>query len=154
MTDNHETWMRAALVEARKAYQKGEVPVGAVVVHDNNIIGKGHNLVESIQDPSAHAEMLAITTAANTLASWRLGNSTLYVTLEPCMMCAGAILLSRVSTVVFGAYDPRYGACGSKLQIAQNEALDIQADIIGGVLQDECSTLIKDFFRELRQPSA
>ncbi len=153
MRDNHETWMREALVEARRAYQKGEVPVGAVVVHDNTIIGKGHNLVESIQDPSAHAEMLAITTAANTLASWRLDNSTLYVTLEPCMMCAGAILLSRVSTVVFGAYDPRYGACGSKLQIAQNDALDIQTDIIGGVLLDECSRLIKDFFRELRQPS-
>ncbi len=151
MTDNHETWMRVALEEARKAFNKGEVPVGAVVVYDDEIIGKGHNLVESIQDPSAHAEMLALTTAANTLASWRLDDSTLYVTLEPCMMCAGAILLSRVSTVVFGAYDPRYGACGSKLQITQNESLDVQARVIGGILEEECGALIKDFFRQLRQ---
>ncbi len=153
MMDIHTTWMRVALEQARKAFKKGEVPVGAVVVHDGDIIGKGHNLIESIQDPSAHAEMLAITTAANTLASWRLDNSTLYVTLEPCMMCAGAILLSRVSTVVFGAYDPRYGSCGSRLQILQNEKLDIQAEIIGGVLEDECSDLIKDFFRQIRQRS-
>ena len=153
MVDDHTSWMRVALEEARKAYKKDEVPVGAVVVHEGRIIGKGHNLVETIQDPSAHAEMLAITAAANTLASWRLDDSILYVTLEPCMMCAGAILLSRVSTVVFGASDPRYGACGSKLQIVDSEALDVRADIIGGVVQEECSSLVKDFFKNLRQRS-
>ena len=153
MADDHTSWMQAALEEARKAYDKDEVPVGAVVVHDGQIIGRGHNLVESIQDPSAHAEMLAITAAANTLASWRLDDSILYVTLEPCMMCAGAILLSRVSTIVYGASDPRYGACGSKLQIADSDELDVRANLVSGVLQEECSTLIKDFFKKLRQRS-
>ena len=151
--DDHSLWMRAALDEARKAYNRDEVPVGAVVVHDGRIIGRGHNLIESLQDPSAHAEMLAITAAANTLASWRLDDSILYVTLEPCMMCAGAILLSRIATAVYGAPDPRYGACGSKLQLVNNETLDVQAQLISGVLQDECSDLIKAFFQKLRQRS-
>ena len=153
LMDDHSLWMRAALDEARKAYNRDEVPVGAVVVHDGRIIGRGHNLIESLQDPSAHAEMLAITAAANTLASWRLDDSILYVTLEPCMMCAGAILLSRIATAVYGAPDPRYGACGSKLQLVNNETLDVQAQLISGVLQDECSDLIKAFFQKLRQRS-
>ena len=143
--------MRLALEEAQKAFDKHEVPVGAVVVHEGQVIGRGYNLIESLQDPTAHAEMLAITAAANTLASWRLDDALLYVTLEPCMMCAGAVLLSRISTIVFGASDPRYGACGSKLQIAANEEMDVQAHLIGGVLQQECSELLKRFFRNLRQ---
>ncbi|MBN1465581.1 nucleoside deaminase [candidate division KSB1 bacterium] len=148
---DHAAWMRIALQEARKAGEKMEVPVGAVVVHDGRAIGKGHNLIESLQDPTAHAEMLAITAAANALATWRLDDSILYVTLEPCMMCAGAALLSRISTIVYGAADPRYGACGSKLQIADNDLLDVRANIIGGILQDECSELIAAFFKKLRQ---
>jgi len=154
LADDHTSWMRIALQEAHKAFDKDEVPVGAVVVYEGQIIGRGHNLVESIQDPSAHAEMLALTAAANTLASWRLDDCILYVTLEPCMMCAGAILLSRVSAVVYGAADPRYGACGSKLNVADHDDLDVRAEIIGGVLQEECSALMKKFFTTLRLRSA
>jgi tRNA(adenine34) deaminase len=150
---DHASWMRVALQEAHKAYEKMEVPVGAVVVHEGRAIGKGYNLIESLQDPTAHAEMLAITAAANTLATWRLDESILYVTLEPCIMCAGAILLSRVSTIVYGASDPRYGACGSRLQIADNDRLDVRANIIRGILKDECSALLTDFFKLLRQYS-
>ncbi len=146
--------MHLALQEAQKAFDKHEVPVGAVVVYEGRVIGKGYNLIESLQDPTAHAEMLAINGAANTLASWRLDDSVLYVTLEPCMMCAGAVLFSRISTIVYGAADPRYGACGSKLQIAANENLDVRATIIGGILQEECSSLLKLFFRNLRQRNA
>ncbi len=153
LQDDHVRWMREALKEAEKAFEKDEVPVGAVVVYKGRIIGRGHNLVETLQDPAAHAEMLAVNAAANTLASWRLDDCLLYATLEPCMMCAGAILLSRVSTVVYGAPDPRYGACGTRLQIVDNKSLDVQAQIVSGVLQDECSALIRKFFKKLRQRS-
>ena len=148
---DHTTWMKEALTEAKKALAKDEVPVGAVVVYDERIIGRGHNLVETLQDPTAHAEMLAITAAANSLASWRLEETTLYVTLEPCSMCTGAILMSRIPDVVYGATDPRYGACGSAVQIAQNENLDIRTNLTGGVLEKECSQLLKDFFVKLRR---
>jgi len=148
---DHERWMRAALAEGRKAYEKNEVPVGAVIVYEQDIIGRGHNLVETLQDPIAHAELLAITAAANVLASWRLTDCILYVTLEPCMMCAGAILFSRVSKVVYGTPDPRYGAAGSKLQLLNNPDLDVRTRVIGGILQQECSGLIKDFFQKVRQ---
>ena len=147
---DHTKWMAAALEEARKAFDKDEVPVGAVVVQDGRIIGRGHNLVESLQDPIAHAEMLAITAAASATASWRLDDSILYVTLEPCPMCAGALLMSRIKTLVFGARDPRYGACGSVLQVVQNELLDIKIEVIEGVLQEECSALLKQFFEKMR----
>jgi tRNA(adenine34) deaminase len=148
---DHEKWMRFALQEAQKAYDKDEVPVGAVVVYEDRIIGRGHNLVESLQDPVAHAEILALTAAANTLASWRLDEAILYVTLEPCIMCTGAVLLSRVSTIVYGAADPRYGACGSRLNIADSAELDVRAVVISGVLHQECSSLLKAFFLKLRQ---
>jgi tRNA(adenine34) deaminase len=151
---DHEAWMRAALQEAQKAFDKDEVPVGAVVIYDGRIVGRGHNLVESLQDPMAHAEMLALSAAANTLASWRLDEAVLYVTLEPCMMCAGAVLLSRVSTIVYGAPDPRYGACGSRLNIADSAELDVRAAVIGGILENECSSLLKAFFLKLRQKSS
>ena len=143
--------MQEALVEAKKAFAKDEVPVGAVVVYEGRIIGRGHNLVETLQDSAAHAEMLAINAAANCLASWRLEDCILYTTLEPCIMCAGAILLSRIPVIVFGAPDPRYGACGTRLQIVDNESLDVQAKIIEGVMQQECSDLIKEFFKMLRR---
>jgi len=148
---DHTTWMALALQEAHKAFDKGEVPIGAVVVHAGRLIGRGHNLMETLQDPTAHAEMLAITSAANTLASWRLEDCALYATLEPCMMCTGAILLSRIPIIVYGAPDPRYGACGSTIQLARHDRLDVRAEIVGGILADECSDLIKRFFRSLRQ---
>ncbi|HPG81745.1 MAG TPA: nucleoside deaminase [bacterium] len=148
---DHAAWMRLALAEARKALNKNEVPVGAVVVYEGRVIGRGYNLIESLQDPTAHAEMLAVTAAANTLASWRLDQSILYVTLEPCMMCTGAILLARIPLIVYGAADPRYGACGSALQMADGAKLDIQARVIGGIMKEESSLLLKEFFRKLRQ---
>ena len=149
--DDYTTWMRLALQEAHKAYDKDEVPVGAVVVKEGRIIGKGHNLVERLQDPTAHAEMLAITAAATTLSSWRLADSTLYATLEPCIMCTGAILLARVSTIVYGTRDPRYGACGTVLDLAYHDSLDIRVKVIGGILEDECAALLKSFFMGIRQ---
>ena len=148
---DHAAWMRLALAEARKALNKNEVPVGAVVVYEGRVIGRGYNLIESLQDPTAHAEMLAVTAAANTLASWRLDQSILYVTLEPCMMCTGAILLARIPLIVYGAADPRYGACGSALQMTDGARLDIQAQVIGGIMKEESSLLLKEFFRKLRQ---
>ena len=149
--DDHTLWMRFALQEARKARDKNEVPIGAVVVHEGRIIGRGHNLVERLQDPTAHAEMLAITSAANSLASWRLDDTVLYATLEPCSMCAGAILLARIPTIIFGATDPRYGACGSAVQIANTGSLDIHTNIIRGILEPECKKILQDFFAEIRQ---
>jgi tRNA(adenine34) deaminase len=148
---DHATGMQLALQEAQKAFAKKEVPVGAVVVHEDRIVGRGHNLMETLQDPTAHAEMLAITAAANTLASWRLDECVLYVTLEPCFMCTGAILLSRIPTIVYGASDPRYGACGSAIQLAQHDRLDIRAELVSGILLEECSALIKAFFRTIRR---
>ncbi|HNW58847.1 MAG TPA: tRNA adenosine(34) deaminase TadA [bacterium] len=147
---DHAAWMRLALDEAQKALDKDEVPVGAIVVHEGRVIGRGYNLIESLQDPTAHAEMLAVTAAANALASWRLDQSILYVTLEPCMMCTGAVLLSRIPLIVYGAADPRYGACGSALQMTDGGKLDVQARVISGILQEECSHLLKTFFRKLR----
>ena len=148
--EDHTGWMKYALQEAQKAFDKGEVPVGAVVVHDGVVVGKGYNLVETLQDPTAHAEMLAITAAANYLASWRLGDSALYTTLEPCTMCAGAILLARIPLVVFGAKDPRYGACGSVLQVAMNDKLDVSTKVISGVLETESQELLQKFFEKIR----
>ncbi len=149
--DDHSKWMQEALKEAEKALAKNEVPVGAVVVCDEKIVGRGHNLIETLQDPAAHAEMLAITAASNTLASWRLDDCVLYATLEPCLMCAGAILLSRIPLVVFAAEDPRLGACGSVVNVLENEKIDLQAKMIKGVLEEPCSKILKDFFKKLRQ---
>ncbi len=149
--NDHSSWMRFALAEAQEAYAKDEVPIGAVIVCNGEIIGNGHNLVETRQDPTAHAEMLAIQAASQAKHSWRLEDCILYTTLEPCVMCAGAILLSRIQAVVFGAYDPRYGACGSALQIADNDRLDVRVPCTGGVLEKECSTIIKTFFAEIRK---
>jgi len=143
--------MRIALQEAEKAFQKLEVPVGAVLIHEGEIIGRGYNQVETLHDPTAHAEMIAISAASRSLGSWRLDDSILYTTLEPCSMCTGAILLARISTVVYGARDPRYGACGSVLQVAQNENLDISVELVGGILEAECGTILKDFFVKIRQ---
>ncbi len=146
----HELWMGRALKEAEKAYEIGEVPVGAVVVQGDRIIGKGYNQTESLHDPTAHAEMIAITAAANALHSWRLEGCSLYVTLEPCAMCAGAIVLGRIEKLIFGASDPKAGACSSLRNIVQDDRLNHQVEMISGILSDASSAMLKSFFRELR----
>ncbi len=143
--------MKLALREAAKAYDAGEVPVGAVVVHeDGRILGRGFNQVETLQDPTAHAEILAIGAAANALQSWRLDEARIYTTLEPCAMCAGAIVLARVERLIFGAYDPKAGACGSLRNIVEDERLNHRVPIVAPVLGDECAGMLRSFFRELR----
>jgi len=149
--EEHEGWMRWALKEAKKALSKGEVPVGAVVVYENRIIGRGYNQTEILQDPTAHAEMISISAAANSLKSWRLENCSIYVTLEPCAMCAGAIVLSRIKNLIFGAMDPKAGACGSLRNIMQDYRLNHQVEVISGVLVEESSELLKLFFQNLRK---
>ena len=143
--------MQAALREAEQAFAERETPVGAVVVHQGKIIGRGHNRVERLQDPTAHAEILAIGAAASAMDSWRLEDGVLYVTLEPCAMCAGAIVLSRLSKLVFGAFDPKSGACGSLMNIVRDARLNHQVELIGGILETECGALLKAFFRERRR---
>jgi tRNA(adenine34) deaminase len=148
--DSDSVWMRWAIREAEKAFEAGEVPVGAVIVCENRIIGRAHNQTETLQDPTAHAEMIAISAAANTLGSWRLEGSTLYVTLEPCAMCAGAVVLSRIRRVVFGAFDPKAGACGSLRNLVQDARLNHRVELTSGVLDHEVSDLMKAFFQNLR----
>ena len=147
---SHEHWLREAINEAKLAASKGEVPVGAVVVHDGRIIGRGHNQVESLKDPTAHAEILAIGAAGGQGESWRLDDATLYVTLEPCTMCSGAVLLARVGRVVFGAEDPRAGAVASTARLLEGNPYQHGVEIVGGILAEECSALLKDFFRDKR----
>ena len=146
----HEQWMKAALKEAERAFQLGEVPVGAVVVHEGAIIGKGYNQIELLQDPTAHAEMIALTAAANHLQSRRLEACTLYVTLEPCPMCAGAIVLARVPTLVFGAFDPKAGACGTLFNIVEDKRLNHSLHVVSGVCDRESEELLKGFFGRVR----
>jgi tRNA(adenine34) deaminase len=146
----HEQWMQLALCEAQKAFDADEVPVGALVVFKNKIIGKGYNQIERLQDPTAHAEMIAITAAADFLRSRRLEGCTLYVTLEPCPMCASAVVLARVPTLVFGAYDPKAGACGTLYNIVQDKRLNHQPHVIGGVCDGESEDLLKKFFGRVR----
>jgi len=143
-------FMRVALMEAMAARNKGEVPIGAVVVLDGQIIGRGHNLRESGDDPTAHAEMLAIRQAAAAIGHWRLLDTTLYVTLEPCVMCMGAIILARIPRLVFGCRDPRAGAVGSIYDFSRDERFNHRVCVEEGVLEQECSDLLSDFFKELR----
>jgi tRNA(adenine34) deaminase len=143
-------FMRAALLEAVRAYESGEVPVGAIVVKDGRVIGKGHNQRETLHDPTAHAEMLALTAAAEELGQWRLDDCDLYVTLEPCPMCAGAIVNSRVRRVVYGAADPKAGACGTLYNVVQDTRLNHRAELTAGVMADDCAEILKSFFRECR----
>jgi len=148
-----ERWMRHALVEAGSALKKGEVPVGAVVVYENKIIGRGHNQTEGLNDPNAHAEIIAIGAAATYLKSWRLSGASLYVTIEPCAMCAGALVLSRMDRLVFGSKDPKAGACGSLYNIVQDIRLNHQLEIVPYILEKECSQMLGAFFEKLRQRS-
>ena len=145
-----EYWMQLALAEAERAMEEGEVPVGAVLIHENKVIGRGRNQVEALQDPTAHAEMIAITSSADTLKSRRLIDTTLYVTLEPCAMCAGAIVLARIGRVVFGAWDPKAGACGTLMNILSDPRLNHQPEISGGVLAERCGGILSQFFQRLR----
>ncbi len=143
--------MQAALAEATIAENLGEVPVGAVVVHGDRIIGRGHNLRESSNDPTTHAEMIAIRQAAAELDSWRLIDCTLYVTLEPCVMCMGAIILARIPRLVYGCRDPRVGAAGSIYNLAEDDRFNHRVAVTEGVMQHECSQQLSDFFRRLRE---
>jgi len=149
----HEHWMQHALKEAERALEKGEVPIGAVVVLDDKIIGKGHNLSETLQDATAHAEMIAITAACGNQTSWRLEGATLYVTVEPCPMCSGAILLSRIGKVVYGADDPRFGACGSvqDTNVIAKNPFGPPVEVVRNVGYNECQGLLKAFFQKLRE---
>ena len=142
--------MSIALNAAIQAYEEGEVPVGAVIFHKNKLIAKAWNQRESLKDPTAHAEILAITQAAAALESWRLEDCTLYVTLEPCSMCAGAIVLARIPKVIYGAKDPKAGACGSILDITGCTSLNHNPEIISGIREKDCSNILKEFFREKR----
>lgn len=148
---DHTYWMEQAFKEAEKAYQAGEVPVGAVIVYNNTIIGKGHNLIETLQEPTAHAEMIAISAAANYLESRRLLDTTLYVTLEPCPMCSGAMVLARIPVLVYGASDPKSGSCGTLYNIVQDPRLNHQIEIVKGVLEKKCSLILSEFFKKLRE---
>lgn len=145
-----ERFMRAALGEARAALDAGDVPVGAVVVCDGGIIGRGHNQRELLQDPTAHAEMIALTAAAAEVGSWRLDGCTLYVTLEPCVMCAGAIVQARLPWLVYGAVDPKAGACQSLFAIPIDARLNHRVEMRAGVLADECADLLRGFFQAQR----
>jgi tRNA(adenine34) deaminase len=142
----HERWMRLALDQARRAFDVEEVPIGAVVVYDGAVIGEGYNQRETLSDPTAHAEMIAITQAAQALGSWRLLDCTIYVTLEPCPMCAGAIVQARIPTVVFGTTDPKAGACQSLYHITDDARLNHRCAVLGGVLQAECRAILQEFF--------
>ena len=148
---NHDDrFMRAAIDEALAAHEEGEVPVGAVVVRQSRIIGRGHNQREGLQDPTAHAEMIALTAAAADVGSWRLEGCTMYVTLEPCAMCAGAVVLARIERLVFGAVDPKAGACTSLYTIPTDPRLNHRVDVVSGVLAEDCASLLSDFFAAQR----
>ena len=146
-----EQGMRAALREALASHAADEVPVGCVIVHDGAIVGRGHNQVESLQDATAHAEIVAIGAASNALGSWRLHECTMYVTLEPCAMCAGAIVLARMGRLVYGALDPKAGACGSVLDVIHEPRLNHRVEVASGVLAEECGGVLKRFFQRKRR---
>ena len=145
-----QRWISEAIEEASLAPAHGDVPIAALVVHDGRVIGRAHNERERHGDPTAHAEIVALRAAAAALGSWRVLDSTIYVTLEPCAMCAGAIVLARIPRVVFGAWDPKAGAAGSVLDILSEPQLNHSPDVLGGVLEDECAALLTDFFAERR----
>jgi len=143
--------MKMALAEAEKGFKKDEVPVGAVVVVDGKVIARAHNLRESLVDPTAHAEILALKKAGKKLGGWRLNEATLYTTLEPCPMCAGAVVHSRVKELVYGADDPKAGACGSIMNIVSSGHLNHKVKVVSGVMKKECSEILKVFFKKIRK---
>ncbi len=143
-------FMNLALEEAKKARDLGEVPIGAIIVKNEKIIAKGYNKREMLKNPLAHAEVIAINRASENLDSWRLLNCTMYITIEPCIMCAGAIVNSRIERLVIGATDPKMGACGSVVDLVTNEKFNHRVDLVHGILKEECSKIMKGFFKELR----
>ena len=149
-TPDDVRFMRMALRQAQIAFDMKEIPIGCVIVKDGVVIGKGYNQVEQLKDATAHAEIIAIGTAASTLDNWRLDGCTLYVTLEPCPMCAGAILNSRVSRIVYGSPDTRFGGCGTTVDVITGNALKRDVQVTGGILADECLGLLKGFFQQMR----
>ena len=146
-----ETFMKEAIKEAKKAYKEDEIPIGCVIVSNGEIIGRGHNRVEQNQNPLHHAELLAIEEAVGKIGSWRLIDCDLYVTLEPCAMCAGALVHSRIRQVYFGAYDKKRGCCSSIMTLPQTEEFNHYVEIEGGILEKECLSLIQSFFQDLRR---
>jgi tRNA(adenine34) deaminase len=146
-----EFFMKEALKEAQKAYKEDEVPIGAIVVYKNQIIGRGHNQTERLKDPTAHAEILAITAAANALSSWRLNDVIVYSTVEPCVMCSGALVLGRVKRIVFATRDTKFGGCGSVVNVVNEEKLNHQIEITEGVLEDQATSLLQSFFEKRRK---
>ena len=149
--ETHEEYMRIAIEEAKIAASLGESPIGAVIVQDGKVVGRGHNTTETAKDSTCHAEMNAIRDAARNLGGWRLPHCSMYVTLEPCSMCAGAIVLARIEQLYIGTADPKSGACGSLRNIVSDERLNHRVEVHTGVLQEECSGLLKDFFKQLRK---
>ncbi|NUO09387.1 MAG: tRNA adenosine(34) deaminase TadA [Candidatus Brocadia sp.] len=147
-TRKHEYFMRQAIIEAEKAVEKDEVPVGAVIVYENRIIARAHNQREMLNDPTAHAEMIAITQAAAYLQNWRLAGAIIYVTLEPCAMCAGALVQSRVDTLVYGTVDKKAGACTSVMNLVQEPRFNHRLEVVPGILANECKSLLQKFFLE------
>jgi tRNA(adenine34) deaminase len=150
LMDDDRRWMQKALREAERAYEADEVPVGAVIVKDGRVLGRGHNQVERLGDPTAHAEMIAVTSACETLGSKRLTDCTLYVTLEPCPMCAGALVHAHLDRLVFGAFDEKAGAASTLYNIVQDERLNHRVEVVSGLEADRASGLLQDFFRAKR----
>lgn len=149
-SDDSTNFMKAALREANRAMDKDEVPVGAVIVHNNKIIARGHNQVEMLNDPTAHAEMIAITSASDYLKNWRLIECDIYITLEPCIMCTGALLAARIRNIYFSAFDPKFGACGSVHNLAEGSKTNHKINVYSGLLMDESRSILDHFFRMMR----
>ncbi len=147
---NDEYWMNEALIEAKMALEEKEVPVGAVVVAGERIIGRGHNLTERLKDPTAHAEIIALSAAANYLNNWRLNEASVYVTLEPCLMCTGALVLARIKQLVFGTHDEKFGACGSVYHIPFDARFNHTFDVIAGIKAEDSKMLLNKFFNDKR----
>jgi tRNA(adenine34) deaminase len=145
--------MFAALQEAEKAFDENEVPVGAVVVKDRKIIGRGYNQIEKLKDATAHAEMIAITAAANHIGNWRLSECSIYVTLEPCVMCTGALLASRIKELFFSVFDPKFGACGSLYNLAEDGKTNHKINVYSGIYSEESTKLLQEFFNKLKNKS-
>jgi tRNA(adenine34) deaminase len=150
MKEEYERWMELALREAELAFEENEVPVGAVVVANGRVIGRGHNRTESLCDATAHAEMIALSAAYAYAGDWRLDGCVLVSTLEPCAMCSGAAVLSRVNTIVYGARDPKFGACGSIFEIPTDRKLNHRIEVVSGIMQDDVSDLMRKFFKKVR----
>ncbi|MCH7690291.1 MAG: nucleoside deaminase [candidate division Zixibacteria bacterium] len=148
--DQYEDYMRLAIDQAGEAFEADEVPIGAVVVHHNKVIGRGYNQTERLKDATAHAEMIALSAAFNHIGDWRLEDCYLFSTVEPCTMCAGAAVLSRIKRIVYGASDPKFGACGSIFNVPTEKKLNHRIEVVSGVLSEEISDMMKQFFKQIR----